>query len=163
VDWRARAPSKNREDYFSGNYHLKFRAFNNFFIHNFRAEMSSPKQKLTTSMPTKRVARIIFDTLKINRTMPFIYEMTIGVNALQTLRASSPFLLPSPSFFPSLPFPFPTPLSSPHFLNSAGGYGEHCKLPQRVRPLGEHLEVKMKRFREQIFCIFTRQNLKLLL
>jgi len=57
--------------------------------------------------------------------------------------------------------PHPPPLPFSHFppltlLIQLQGLGERCKLPH-------HLEVKMKRFRGQISCIFNRHNLKVLL
>ena len=67
-----------------------------------------------------------------------------------------------------LPFPFSTPLTGSPLIQ-LGGLGERCKLPSRsgqspaTKRILVHLEVKTKRFRGQITCIFNRRNLKVLL
>jgi len=90
-----------------------------------------------------------------------VYENTSYVHWRQrTSNIGGPPLFFSPSFLPlpSLPSLFPT---SP-LLNSA----RECGKAIPVGPGGAatkrnlvHLEVKMKRFRGQISCIFNRQNL----
>jgi len=74
---------------------------------------------------------------------------TIGVNALQTLRGSSPFLISPPfSFsFISLPTPFLSPLP----ITQLGSLGERCKLPQRILV---HSKVKNEAFQGTDFLYF---------
>ena len=80
----------------------------------------------------------------------------IGVNALQTLGVlPSPF--PPPS---SVPFTTLLPLIQLRVWGSAVCSPSRSGWSLATKRILVHLQVKMKRFRGQISCVFNNQNLK---